>query len=77
MFLVQILTSDKFCRILTSKSFNHLWTTLNRYRSNIHELDKAFFLALLNSLSIISENYMKRAINYKTIKSMEIDYGFR
>ena len=73
MFLVQIFTSDKFCRILTTKGFTQIWTTLNRYRSNIHELDKAFFLALLNSLNIISENHMKRAINYKNIKPMEID----
>ena len=39
------------------KSFNHFWTTLNRYRSNIHEADKSIFIGLINGLVEISKTY--------------------
>ena len=56
-FLFEMLSSQKFLRVFTMKNFTQFWTTLNRYRTNIHEVDKSLFIALINVIRKVIFNY--------------------
>ena len=60
--LTNLLTKKRFFDNLESKRLTQLFSALTKFHSNVKEIDRPFFQALLNSLLHLSDFYRQATL---------------